>query len=151
MNTAEFADAVRDLVYLDLDTGERSRESDRTYLSVRGTTDFAEQVTLLLDEHDIDNLEFATRHKVEAARRSYGRETVQIDDNAVMSAGGYVAGVWVSAWVWLADEADVDEKLQSRLNFFNDFRGDGAALAPQFEFAEIVEGRFDGVRVMPAA
>lgn len=67
MDAAEFADAVRNLVYLDLETGELSRESDRTYLSVRGPTDFAEQVTLLLDQHDIER-EFATPDQVEAAR-----------------------------------------------------------------------------------
>lgn len=45
MNIAAFADAVRDLVYLDLKTGEIDQVSDSTFLLIRGPADFAEEVT----------------------------------------------------------------------------------------------------------
>lgn len=106
MKAAQFADAVRELVYLDLDTGELSPESDRTYLEVRGPADFAEQVTLLIDQWDVGKLEFATPEQIEDARESGSSESVQIDDDAVASRSENDCGVWISAWVWLPNHND---------------------------------------------
>lgn len=105
MSTAEFADAVRDLVYLDLHSGEITTDSDNTFLLKRGPADFAEQVMLLIDQHDVLNLEFASASHIEAAREGHQTNDVQIDDNAVVSCGEPPDGDWVSAWVWV-DAAD---------------------------------------------
>ena len=101
MNIAEFADAVRDLVYLDLHSGEIRTDSDNTFLLKRGPADFAEQVVLLIDQHDVLNLEFASARHIQVARETQENDDVRIDNNAVVSRGERPDGDWVSAWVWV--------------------------------------------------
>ena len=92
-------------VYLDLHSGEFRTDSDNTFLLKRGPADFAEQVVLLIDQHDVLNLEFASASHIEVARETHQTDDVQIDDNAVVSRGERPDRAWVSAWVWV-DAAD---------------------------------------------
>ena len=104
MNIAAFADAVRDLVYLDLKTGEIDQDSDSTFLLIRGPADFAEEITLLLDQHRVLDHECATDAQLDRAREALPCEGVQIDDDAAVSQGREAGGVWLSAWLWLPDQ-----------------------------------------------
>ncbi len=106
MNIAAFADAVRDLVYLDLKTGEIDQDSDSTFLLIRGPADFAEEITLLLDQHSIVALQCATDAQLDRAREALPCEGIQLDDDAVVvvSQGHEAGGVWLSAWLWLPDQ-----------------------------------------------
>ena len=104
MNIAAFADAVRDLVYLDLHSGEIDQDSDHTFLLSRGPTDFAEEVTRLIDQHGILDLECATDAQIARSRDALPSEGLQIDDDAIVSQGRETGGVWLSAWLWLPDQ-----------------------------------------------
>lgn len=52
----------------------------------------------------------ATTAQIERARQRYGSDEIEIDDTAEVSASGPDgdSGVWVQAWVWLADETGGD-------------------------------------------
>lgn len=41
----------------------------------------------------------ATPEEIQRARRQYGSDDIEIDDNAAASRGD--DGFWVAAWVWL--------------------------------------------------
>lgn len=107
MQFAEFTDAIRDLVDLDLHTGETSPNSDHTYLLSRGPADFAEQVVLLIDQHNVRELEFASDSHIQAARARHESDQVQIDDNAIVSHCEATDDIWVSAWVRVSASTDV--------------------------------------------
>lgn len=40
---------------------------------------------------------------VEAARREYGSDDIEIDDDAKLSRAPEDGGTWVAAWVWVRD------------------------------------------------
>ncbi len=92
-------------MYLDLHSGEVDQNSDKTYLLVRGPADFAEEVTRLLSHHGIFEVACASRTQIERARESLTSDQLQIDDDAIVSRGHQSGGVWLSAWLWLPDEA----------------------------------------------
>jgi hypothetical protein len=50
---------------------------------------------------EIPGDEFATDLEIERARDEYGTEDIEIDGNAKASRAE--DGVWVAAWVWLAN------------------------------------------------
>ena len=78
-----------------LEMGELCREEDWQLLNW----------VLLIDQHDVLNLEIASANHIEAARERHHTNDVQIDDNAVVSRGERPDRAWVSAWVWV-DAAD---------------------------------------------
>ena len=43
----------------------------------------------------------ARKDYIEAARKRYVNDEVEVDDNAKISQGGDGTGTWVAAWLWV--------------------------------------------------
>ena len=62
----------------------------------------ARQIAEIAVSHEQGGRHQATPEDIERARELYGSDTVNIDDDALVSE--YDDGVWVQAWVDLEDE-----------------------------------------------
>lgn len=50
------------------------------------------------------NGEYATDEEIDAARREYADDDIQIDDKALVARTD--DGAWVQAWVWVSTEKE---------------------------------------------
>jgi len=50
----------------------------------------------------------ATEAEIAEARRRYGDDDIQVDDNALASKGD--GGIWVQGWVWLPAPEPLNEE-----------------------------------------
>jgi hypothetical protein len=85
---------------LDGEPPENDQEAIRQYW------DHIEDESANIEEHGmaLPGDERAKPHEIDAARATYANDDIEIEDEAAVARA--VAGYWVSAWVWIANDGE---------------------------------------------